>query len=72
MIVPLWASGALAVIVGVPCGLLHQCAQHSPLLRMLQDWDTALQLDPACTLALVQKGRLLCVFKKGQVNNRHT
>eukprot|EP00891_Asterochloris_glomerata_P001301 jgi/Astpho2/1301/fgenesh1_pg.00024_%23_11_t len=33
---------------------------------VLQDWDTALQQDPACTLALVQKGRLLCVFKKGQ------
>ena len=57
----------------VPRGLLHQAvAQHSHLLRLLQDWDTALQLDPACTLALVQKGRLLCVFKKGQVSTRHT
>ena len=41
------------------------------MLGMLQDWDTALQLDPACTLALVQKGRLLCVFKKGEVSIQH-
>lgn len=46
---------------------LAQCHQQLKLNRKaLKDWDTALQQDPACTLALVQKGRLLCVFKKGQ------